>query len=181
MSGVESVTGALTDAAAWITEQTASLNGALGGLMEALGVADFLKLAARAIGFVAEEFGKLANWAKTQFVSIVGQVKALLTSVWNFARPILEIVGKLTFLALNPWLLPIVIAGWAWRILPECFKGPIINFVLDLMIAALTAIPDFSVFGDAWANVKQKMLDTLQEVRGMETERKIRSPTASPG
>src|SRR5690606_19150140 len=93
--------------------------------------------------------------------------------VWQVIKPYAIIVAKLIFLALNPWLLPIVIAAWFWRLLPDCFKPPIINFVLKVMIAVLGAMPNFAMFGDTWVQVKTSIIQFLQQTLGKSDKEKI--------
>lgn len=173
LSGVQKVGGLLTAAAAWISEKTDALKTAFGNLADALGVSSFLRLAQRAIQFVGEKVTQLAAWVKNNFVRLVDAAKTVLQKIWSYVQPVLVILVKLSIVAANPWLWPVFLSAVAWKILPDCFKPPIIDFVLDLMIAALRAIPNFKSFGETWAQVKQSMLKTLIDVRKGSPAQKI--------
>jgi hypothetical protein len=173
ISGVSHLSGLLGSAAAWLAEKTASLTGALKALADALGVSALLNLARKAVTWLSEQATRLATWATTGFVKVVEAVRAALQKVWEYARPVLEVLVKVSIVLLNPELLPIVLTGWGWRALPDCLKPPIIDFLLDVLIAAVRAIPNLSFFGEAWPQTKAKVLATLGEVRTMGLPGKI--------
>ena len=93
-------------------------------------------------------------------------VKDLAKRIYDYAKPVIEIFTQLGTLIAFPWMLPTILIGSAWLALPDCFKGPILNLILDLMIAALDAMPDsVAVFGPLWRFVKAGALGFLNQVR----------------
>ena len=144
-SGAQTAASLLETAANWIAEKVDSVNTALGGLLDALGVSAILTLAKKAIQFVADGFRKFANWVKNDLVKTLRKIKEILLKIWHFVKPILAFLIKLAIVVANPLLLPIVLTGYLWQALPSCFKPPIIDFVLDLLIAVVRAIPTFKI------------------------------------
>ena len=131
-SGAQAAAGLLESAATWISEKVESVNTALGGLLDVLGVSALFSVAKSAVQFVADAFRKFANWVKNDFLKTLNKIKDVLLKIWNFIKPILAFMVKLAIVAINPILLPIVLTGYLWRALPDCFKPPIIDFILDL-------------------------------------------------
>jgi len=172
-SGAQTAASLLEAAATWISEQVDSLNTALGGLLDALGASSLLSLARKAVQFVADEFRKFASWVKTDFFKTLHKVKEILLKIWNFIKPILAFLIKLEIVVTNPLLIPIVLTGYLWQALPACFKPPIIDFVLDLLIAVVRALPTFKIFGESWPPTKAKILGALTEVRNSTVEKRI--------
>jgi hypothetical protein len=173
VSGTQAAAGFLETAANWIVEKVDSINAALDGLLDALGVTSLLALAKRAVQFVADAFRKFASWAKNDFVKTLHEVKAVLLKIWSFVKPVLAFLLKLVIVVANPLLLPIVITGYLWQALPDCFKPPIIDFILDLLIAVVRSLPTFKILGEAWPPAKAKILGALTELRNSGVDEKI--------
>ncbi len=172
-SGAQKAAELIESAATWIAEKVDSIDAALGGLLKALGVSSLLKLALATVQFVADSFRKFANWVRTGFLKTLHKLKEVLLKVWAFVKPVLAFLVKLAIVVTNPILLPIVITGYMWQLLPNCFKPPIIDFILDLLIAVVRALPTFKVLGEAWPATKTKILATLTELRQSSVEKKI--------
>lgn len=173
-AGLERVSGLLGTAVTWLREQLGALTGALGQLADALGITAFLAMARRAVVWVGDQVRRFATWATTQFMRLVDTARAILGRIWDFIRPVVVVVAKILIVAGNPWLLPILLSSWGWLLMPDCFKPPIIDFVLDVMIAVLGAMPDFRSFGETWATVKRMILDRMRALRRAPMEEKVR-------
>jgi hypothetical protein len=173
-AGIVQARALLTEAGAWLAGKAQELATAFGQLADALGVSTLLRAARQGVLFIAEQIGRFANWAKTEFLSFVEIAKHVLQRIWDFLHPILVMLLKLGIVIINPWLWPVFIGAVAWRVLPDCLKPPIVDFVLDLMISTLKAIPDFKSFGESWAQVKQGILQELVAIRGGAVEDKIK-------
>ncbi len=173
MAGIATVRGYLGAAAAWIAEQAAALTGAMGKLVEALGLAPALKAAQRAVAFLSEKVSEFVEWAGGQLNALLSTASSVLQQVWEFLRPILVITFKLTMVIANPFLAPIFFGAWAWKIIPDCLKPPVVDFLLDLIITALEALPDLKSLGEVWAQIKTDLLAQLVPLRSASTERKV--------
>ena len=175
MEGLTWLKEKLGEAMAWLSSTLGSLVQALGSLMEALGVNWLLSGLASLVGSVRGFFVDVAGWIAETLAPVVEQVGSALAALAKFLRPILELTAKLVFIASNPWLWPMVLTGWAWRILPDCIKGPVIDWVLDVMIWAVNALPDFQGLGEWWPKGRAKILDALVSAKAMSMEAKIRA------
>ena len=130
-------------------------------------------MARRAVVWLSEQAVKLASWATTHFVKLVDVVKNVLLKVWDYAKPVLEVLIKVTIVIANPILLPIVIAGWGWRAAAGLFEASDHRLPPRLADRGGSRIPNLSFFGEAWPATKQKILATLGEVRSMDLLGKI--------
>ena len=70
---------------------------------------------------------------------------------WHISRRVQSGIAAVILFTQYPFLLPIVLTGWAWRLSPGCIKPPIIDFALDMIIRGARVVPDFLNFGEAWA------------------------------
>jgi hypothetical protein len=173
MSGVEWLRSALDNAAAWISEQLVAISNAFLELLNALGLSPLLGALRDAVAFVSAQFDRLAEWVNTDVVPFLHEVCGVLQQVWDFVRPLFVLLGAVVLFPVYPWILPVVLAGWAWQAVPECLKEPLINFAIDVMILALESLPDFRNFGDAWPRVKEQIISALRDARAMDTADKI--------
>ena len=156
----------------WLKTLT-RVNNALGGLLDAVGASAILSLIRKTIQFVAGAFRKFADWVKSDFVKTLRKIKEVVLKILNFLKPIFLFLVKLAIVVVNPLLLPVVLTGYLWQILPSCFKPPIIDFVLDLLIALVRALPNFKMFGEAWPPAKAKILGAMTTLRSSPVEKKI--------
>jgi phage-related protein len=171
--GIAELRNMVSEAFTWLGDAFDELAVQVTNLMEALGViALFQKLKS-----ALRSFGQMIKRAVVRVSEFIGGILAeigeVLAAIWEVIRPFVVLVAKLVFLALNPWLWPTVISAWFWRILPDCFKPAIVNWVLSMMILVLSSMPDFKSFGETWAQVKEQMIQFLQEVLEKSDEEKI--------
>ena len=172
-SAVAAVRNALNAAVTWLGEQAKKLGQALAQLAEALGVNAFLRLVKSGIDWIKGKIDAFATWASGVLKTIADAVLPILTKLRNFFQPILVVLLKLAIVIANPLLWPIYISAVVWMALPECVKPPIINYILDILIAAIKAIPEFKNFGETWPQIRSSFIRGLEEVRGGPMERKV--------
>ena len=173
-SAIESLKNAVVGAFSWLANTLLSLQAPVVRLLENIGAMALFRFIRGGIQTFANLITRAVNWAGARLTEIGHHIINVARDIWEFLRPYAIIVAKLTILALNPWLLPPVLAAWAWRILPDCFKPPIIDFVIGIMISVLNAMPNFKMFGDAWPAAKQNIIDHLQIAYTSAEEEKIR-------
>ena len=172
-SGLQLLKGLVNRAVQWLSSQFERLQAAFGSLVSAVARSTIFRALRAAVVRVTSLIRRVGNMVVTKCKEIGTAIAGVVQSVWQVIKPYAIIVAKLIFLALNPWLLPIVIAAWFWRLLPDCFKPPIINFVLKVMIAVLGAMPNFAMFGDTWVQVKTSIIQFLQQTLGKSDEEKV--------
>src|SRR5207249_4494874 len=49
--------------------------------------------------------------------------------------------------------------------IPQCWKAPIIDFLLDIVIGALSSLPGLAIFGPLWLALKPGVIAFLQGLR----------------
>jgi hypothetical protein len=64
------------------------------------------------------------------------------SAIWDYFHPLMEVLISVTLVLTNPLMAPLVFAGWAWRLLPDCLKPPIVDLLLDVVIDALASMPE---------------------------------------
>jgi len=173
-SAIGAVIGALHDAAKWLQDKVKSIGQALLHLAEALGANTLLRFAKSAVDWIHAKFNQFAAWVAGGFNKLVEAVAPTLKKIGDFLKPIGVVLAKLILAITNPILLPIYLGAVVWLILPDCIKPPLINYILDLMIGAIRAIPNWGFFGEDWPKIKEGIVKPLEDKRKKaSTEEKI--------
>lgn len=173
-SSIASLKNALKNAVTWLKEKAQALRQALAQLAEALGVNAFLSWAKSIVEIVRGKINAFADWVAGGFQALVDAVTPVLTKIWKFFQPILVVLVKFGLALANPLVWPIYIGAVIWMILPDCIKPPLIDYLMDIMIAAIRAIPNWGFFGEEWPQIKEAMAKALEEKRKASVEEKIR-------
>ena len=171
--GLEELKNLAQEAFQWLSDSFESLKQEVRNLMAAIGQITIFRLIRQGFERLGELIASAASAVQekiSEFFTFLGQV---ISDIWTEIRPYVVFVGKLIIVAMNPWAIPIIIAAWYWRILPDCYKPPVINFVLRMMITVLSAMPNFRNFGDYWFQIKTQILQFLQETLNKSDEEKV--------
>jgi hypothetical protein len=110
---------------------------------------------------------------QSSFQQATQAIQAVFQNVKIFVSPYIEILSSLGMAIANPFMIPTIIAGWAWRLLPDCVKPKVINFLLDIIINLVEAVPSSPFFGLLSPFFKPGLLDFLKEMRAQEDNVKI--------
>ncbi|GAB1257650.1 hypothetical protein NBRC116494_21520 [Aurantivibrio plasticivorans] len=171
--GLETLQLLLSSASTWLTAQAAAINAAVTNALTAIGAMPVLRALAGMFRTLADAVSAAFTWVADTFVGILTDIKDLVLSYRHIISPLMVLLAAVIMFPLNPWILTIVLTGWAWRILPDCFKPPIINSWLDTAIWFVGAMPDFDMFGPAWPQAKEKIIEALNSLREMSPDAKI--------
>jgi hypothetical protein len=180
----EDIRGMLTDLTTNVTGFKGVLQSGLDWLSEKFSaLADaVLEVASAVTGLPIIGFAhSLFDGAKTTLKTIVEDIKkgakdalaaieAAYTKISDFIAPYKEVISSLILAIAAPVMIPVILAGWAWRALPRCVKIPILNFILDIAIAALEAIPEVPTFGVLWPLLKPGVMAFMGTLRAAEDE-----------
>jgi hypothetical protein len=165
--GVQSVATALMKGATELHEAVLSALGAITGV-------PLLSIAQGVMQAVASGVQQLVTLAQTGFGAAAKAVGDLYQKARKALEPYIEVLVPLGMAILNPAMIPVILAGKAWGALPDCYKGPIINFLLDVAIHFLKSAPQVSMFGPLWQVLKAGVIGFLEGVRSRSRDEKIR-------
>ena len=169
-SGVDGFKGVLQSGLDWLAENLSALADTV---LEVVGALTGLPL----IGFAQSLFDSAQTALKALVTDIkkgakdaLAATEATVEKVSKFIEPYKEVISSFIFAIASPPMIPLIFAGWAWRKIPQCIKIPILNFVLDIAIAALSAIPALATFGSLWPLLKPGVLAFLGTLRAAEDD-----------
>ncbi len=145
------------------------------GLLDMLGSITGIPLLSMAKGFVQKAstaIGSMVDWVKGAFTTCVDTVGKVIKAIGDFIAPYKEVLCSIAMAIINPAMIPVILAGWAWRALPNCIKEPIIDLLLDAAIGFLENAPLIVVFGVLWPILKSGIVGFLKQLRGKDMETK---------
>ncbi|HSC79553.1 MAG TPA: DUF4157 domain-containing protein [Chitinolyticbacter sp.] len=171
--GLAYLSAAMATAGSMLSSMAQTAIGGITSLIEALGGAPLLAALATAFDTVATGINDAIAWIQNDFVGYLQEIGAKCAAVLGELQPLIVLGAAILLFPVNPFLLYVVIAGWAWRALPECFKPAIIDFAIGLMISLIEALPDFEALGEAWPLAKAQLIDVLTRSLALPSDEKI--------
>src|SRR5690606_31404461 len=132
MNAAEAVGQTFINAADWllgllsrVSSIVANAAGKATGILAPLGAV---------IRFAHGQFQRIVGWARGGLRWVSRNMRALLQGLVRFLGIVLEAMKRLIAIAINPFGISGFLLGSLWRLIPECLKGPIIDFILRLLI-----------------------------------------------
>jgi phage-related protein len=171
MNAAESVGQTLVAGADWLLGMVERVASALASVVK--GATGMLGPLGLLVGFALGQFKRMVNWARGGLRSVSRNMRSLLQRLVRFLGLVLEAMQQLIAIAVNPFGIVGFLAGTIWRLIPECLKGPIIDFILDIITRVLRALPPMPTLGILWPIIKSAALGFLDTVRGFTIPRKV--------
>ncbi|HWO23230.1 MAG TPA: DUF4157 domain-containing protein [Kofleriaceae bacterium] len=167
-------TGKVKQGASWLVEKTTAFAS---GALELLGAITGVPLLGMARGFVqklVDGIKGVQTWAQGTLTSAATSLEGLYHRVADFIKPYAEVLSSVALAVVNPTMIPMILAGWAWRWLPDCIKPPLIDLLLDAVIAVLEGMPMLPLLGPLWPLLKSGILGFLHALRARDPNTKIK-------
>lgn len=171
MNAAESVGQALVNAADWLLGIISRVAGIVATAAEA--ATGILSPLGRVIRFAHQQFQRIVNWARGGLRWASRNMRSLLQRLIRFLGIVLDGLKQLIAIVVNPFGIVGFLLGTIWRLIPECLKGPIIDFILDLLIRLLRALPPMPQLGLLWPLIKSAALGFLEKVLSFSLQRKV--------
>ena len=173
LSSGEELINQLSNTVAELLGKLMELSSGLMNLIGGLTGIPLLEMARAFVQNVSQHVQSFTTWVQESLQWAVRQIRSLFNKIRAVVEPYIEILSSIGMAILNPGMIPVILAGWAWRALPDCYKPPIINFLLDGVIAYLEALPTLPFLGSLWLLLKPFILGFLREFRSREDHEKI--------
>jgi hypothetical protein len=171
INAAEAVAQAFLRGADWLLGLLDRVAGALASAMQA--ASGILAPLRRLIAFAYRHFHRMVSWARGGLRYVSRNFRTLVQRLIRFLEPVLDALRQLIAIVVNPFGIVGFLAGTLWRLIPECLKGPLIDFILDILIRLVRAIPPLPALGLLWPLIRAAMLGFFERVRSFATERKV--------
>ncbi|MBP9182119.1 MAG: DUF4157 domain-containing protein [Fuscovulum sp.] len=143
MGLIGGVKKALVGAATWLAGVLGQLATAMVSVIGAFSGNECLGKVNKIIDHIDDQVARFKTWAEGGFEGLNEALAAALDALKAVFQPILDFLVKLLIVAANPFMLPFAITAAIWLLLPDRLKPPVIKFVLQLILAAVEAMPTF--------------------------------------
>ncbi len=169
MNAAATVRGAISGAASWLSGVVGQLVAGVQVVLGAIGPSACVSAFNAVVNHMSDQFTRLQAWADGGFAGLQPALEAVFDALVAILQPIQEFIVRLMMVAMNPPMLPIAIGAAIWLLLPDRFKPPVINFILDLIIALVDGFPAFLAgIGPLGSLLKAGILGFLRHLRGGE-------------
>ncbi|HKD18718.1 MAG TPA: DUF4157 domain-containing protein, partial [Thermoanaerobaculia bacterium] len=138
----------------------------LHSLGNALSGVSLLGFAGDAVKFVATKIEEGVTWVGGPVKSAIHGIEEGLKHAGAWLDKIGQGAAKLISIVVNPFGIVGFLAGELWLAIPTCFKLPILNWILDLLIKLVRAIPVNPLLGPMFPLFLHAVVGFLQRVRG---------------
>ncbi|MBK6467792.1 MAG: hypothetical protein IPF96_13745 [Rhodobacter sp.] len=140
---VDGVKAVLVGAANWLAGVLGILATAMVRVVSAFSGNSCLKAVKRIIKHIEDQVTRFQKWANGGFAGLNDALGAAFDALKALFQPILDFLVRLLMVAVNPFMLPFAITAAVWLLLPDRLKPAVIKFVLQLILAAVEAMPAF--------------------------------------
>lgn len=161
------------EAADWLAENVGSVSSGVDAVLQALGGSFILRPLRSVIQFVQRQFSRAVSFVQTTIRAAGRAVRTLFQRLVDWIDPLLGVLRDLIAAIASPFGIPGLLIGGAWRLLPDALKGPIIDFILDLLRGFVRLIPPLPQIGLLWPFIRSGILGFLDRMRAFATERKV--------
>ncbi len=163
---MQSTVTSLVNQAVQVSEAVLELLGSISGV-------PLLSMAQSLVQTVSNGVKDFITWCQEGFQLAAKSVQEFGTKIAAKIKPYIGVLTSLGLAIVNPAMIPVILAGSAWQMLDDCYKAPIINFLLDIVISLLEAAPSLPMFGLLWPIIKAGVIGFLQGVRGKSDNEKV--------
>jgi phage-related protein len=171
MKAAEAMGQKLIAGADWLLEKLDDFHGALASVAQV--TAGVLSPMKRVIDFAREQSHKMIQWARDKLKYASTNLHSLLLKFIAFMGRVGEALKKLIAAVVNPFGIVGFLAGTIWLALPECLKGPIIEFLLDVLDRFIAALPTNPLLGILWPIMKAALTGFVKRVKKVPLKEKI--------
>lgn len=119
-SFLQSVAGALGSLAGGLSTTLEGISKPLAAVMEVLGGTAILRALSAGIRWFAGAVEAAIKWVGENVPTFVQKVGDFFTAVWNWIKPILDVLAKVVMVVANPLGIPMLVVSWVWV---ECRSG----------------------------------------------------------
>ena len=171
MDAADAVAQALLEHADWLVANLSSFVGMVAGLVDS--IPQIMMPMRPVISFMLRLFQHVLGFARTGIRYVSRNFRSMMRRLIEFLGIVLQGLVQLISIALNPFGIVGFLMGSLWRLIPDCLKGPFIDFILNTIIGFLRLMPSLPSMGILWPLVKSAMLGFLQTVLNLELIRKV--------
>ncbi|MFN6464900.1 MAG: DUF4157 domain-containing protein [Nostoc sp. DedVER02] len=173
LSTVEGFSQTMQSTVSSLVNQAVQLSEAVLELLGSISGVPLLSMAQSLVQTVSNGVKEFITWCQEGFQSAAKSVQEFASKIVTKIKPYIGVLTSLGLAIVNPPMIPVILAGWAWQALDDCYKAPIINFLLDIVIGALQAAPTLTMLGPLWPIVKTAVIGFLEGVRNQDDQKKI--------
>lgn len=173
LSGLQGFSQGMQNAATSFVNQVTQLGESILSLLGTITGVPLLSMAQGMVEKVSNGIQSLVTWGQETFQKAAIFVQEIFEKIRVKVEPYIGVLTSIALAIVNPGMIPVILTGWAWQLLPNCYKAPIINFLLDIVIGILESLPSLPMFGLLWPLFKTGVIGFLQGIKNQDDNIKV--------
>ncbi|KPL89358.1 eCIS core domain-containing protein [Ardenticatena maritima] len=154
LNGMNAIVAAIGRAGAWVQSTIGDIAGTVLGMFQSMRESEWLRPLVGLLGWVEQGVQSLANWAIETVGAFFNGLTQAIQYAKGFVKPVLNMLRKLVAVVSDViGALPDLILGPFWRLIPECVRNVVKDFVVNHI---LSHVPFFSALveiKDIWGRL----------------------------
>jgi len=153
----------LVGAGQWLLDRLAALGSGVGTLLGRLRASSLLSALAGALGWLESAAQRLLAWASDGVLALFNRLVQGFDSLTPFFERVLATVRQVIDVMGDLLRLPQLVLGAVWRLIPECIREPVKNFLVQQILGRIPVFGQLFTNPDLWTRVQQTALEILRQ------------------
>ncbi|ABI57088.1 eCIS core domain-containing protein [Alkalilimnicola ehrlichii MLHE-1] len=158
------VRGLLVDSGRWLVERLGGVGDKVAAFFSGLRQLDITRPLARALGWLERGIAGLSRWAESGVKQLFDGLVAGFDRLTPFIERMIGVVRRLLSVVTDLMQLPQLVLSAAWRLIPECIRKPVQDFIVNQILARIPVFGQLLALPDLWEKVKAKAMEILRKL-----------------
>jgi hypothetical protein len=164
LGAIDRVSGIVNTIANGIIGTLRRVVAGIGDLAAAVSSISILRFASGFIGWLADGFRGLLDWAVVGVQGVANGIQNGLQSVGGFARRLIDFLEEIERLLRNFFRLVGGIFRRIWNAIPKCLRDPFVDFLVPLILRQIPFFSELAATPEAWQQTRAQVNTLLVQV-----------------
>lgn len=164
LGAIDRVSGVVNSIANGITGALRRVVAGVDNLAAAVSGIPILSFAGGFIGWLAEGFRGLLDWAIVGVQGVANGIQNGLQSVGGFARRLIDFLEEIERLLRNFFRLAGGVFRRIWNAIPKCIRDPFVDFLIPLILRQIPFFSELASTPEAWQQTRTQVNTLLVQV-----------------
>ena len=164
LGAINGVSGIVNGIANRITGALRRVVAGIDDLAAAVSSISILSFARGLIGWLADGFRGLLDWAIVGVQGVAEGIQGGLQRVGGFARRVIDFLEEIERLLRNFFRLVGGTFRRIWNAIPKCIRDPFVNFLIPLILRQIPFFSELAATPEAWQQTRTQVSTLLEQV-----------------
>ncbi len=161
---IDTVRGIIEGAGKFLTKAITTLSSKVSSFMTKLRSNDVVSWLASSLTWLETAIENVSGWASEKVDKLFEWYLKAFDFLSPFVKRLIETVQKVIEIAIDVLLLPKLLLTAAWNAIPDCIRDPIMDFVVNTVLAQIPIFNQLLKLGNLWNKVQETALQILRSI-----------------